>query len=149
MNPVTFLRIASVITFVQAVLHTIGSIFGTAAPGAQELAVLAMKTNQFQVMGLTRSYWDFHLGTNLAISVTLLVESVVFWQLSSLGKSVGAPLRPLLATYLVGYLGLAVISYRYFFAPPVIGEILIASCLGLAILQSRPVASTEPRPALT
>jgi hypothetical protein len=46
-------------------------------------------------------------------------------------------LRPVLATFLVGYLGVAVVSYRYFFAGPVITEILIALCLGLAIVAAK------------
>jgi hypothetical protein len=127
-----------VLTFVHAVLHTIGGVFGTPAPGAQQAAVLAMKTNQFPVMGVTRSFWDFHVGFGLAISIMLLVESIVFWQLGSLAKTGGFRLRPILATFLVGYIGLAVNSCRYFFAGPVIAEILIALCLGLAILTSRP-----------
>lgn len=141
MKPVLFLRIASVLTFVHAVLHTIGGVFGTPAPGAQQAAVLAMKTLRFQVMGVTRSYWDFNLGEGLAISIMLLVEAVVFWQLGSLAKTGAVRLRPVLAAFLVGYVGLAVNSYRFFFAPPVIGEILIALCLGLAILTCRAAAS--------
>jgi hypothetical protein len=69
----------------------------------------------------------------LAVSVFLLMEAVVFWQLSSLAKTDGLRLRPLLAVFAVGYLGFAAVSCRYFFWAPVITEILIALCLGLAI----------------
>ena len=142
MKPVLFLRIASVLTFVHAVLHTIGGVFGSPPPGAQP-AASAMQSIQFHVMGgLTRTYWDFHLGFGLAISIMLLVESIVFWQLASLATTGAARLRPVLAAFLLGYVGLAVNSYRYFFAPPVIAEILIALCLGLAILTSRPATNT-------
>jgi hypothetical protein len=148
MKPVLFLRIASVLTFVHAALHTIGGVFGTPMPGVQQATMLAMKANQFQVMGVTRSYWDFQLGFGLAISVMLLVEAVVFWQLGSLAKNGALRLRPVLATFLVGYVGLSVNSYEYFFAPPMIGEILIASCLGLAILTYGRAAATETRQLL-
>ena len=141
MKPVLFLRIASVLTFVHAVGHTLGGVFGTPPPGAQA-AVAVMKANQFQVMGVMRSYWDFFLGLGLAGSVTMLVEAVVFWQLGSLAKTGTLPLRPVLTAFMVGYAALAVNSFRYFFAPPMIVEILIASCLGLAILTSKPAAST-------
>jgi hypothetical protein len=47
----------------------------------------------------------------------------------------------MLATFLVGYLGVAVVSSRYFFAAPVITEILIALCLGLAIVSSGQVVA--------
>jgi hypothetical protein len=139
MKPVLFLRIASVLTFVHTVLHTIGGAFGTAAPGAQQTAVLAMKTNQFPVMGVTRSYWDFHLGFSWFVSVMLLVEAIVFWQLGSLAKTGVWRLRPILLTFLVGYMCLATDAFAYFFAPPAIVEIMIALCLGLAALTCRPV----------
>jgi hypothetical protein len=133
MRTVLLLRIASVLTLIHAALHTIGGVFGGAAPGVQQAVVTAMQVNQFQVMGVTRTFWDFHMGLGLGASVFLTVEAVVFWQLGSLAKTDALRLRPVLATFLVGFLGMAVVSYRYFFAAPVITEILIALCLGLAI----------------
>jgi hypothetical protein len=137
MRPVIFLRIASVLTLTHAALHTIGGVFGGAAPGVQQATVVVMKANEFMVMGVTRSYWDFYRGFGLVVSVFLTLEAVVFWQLGSLAKTDALRLRPVLATFLVGYLCAAVVSYRYFFAAPVITEILIALCLGLAIVSAR------------
>jgi hypothetical protein len=137
MRSTLFLRIASVLTFIHAALHTIGGVFGGAAPGAQQTAVAAMKANEFVAMGVTRSYWDFYMGLGLVVSVFLTLEAVVFWQLGSLAKTDALRLRPVLATFLVGYLCVAVVSYRYFFAGPVITEILIALCLGLAIVAAK------------
>jgi hypothetical protein len=140
MRPVIFLRIASVLTFVHAALHTIGGVFGGAAPGVQQATVATMKANEFVVMGATRSYWDFYMGLGLVVSVFLTLEAIVFWQLSSLAKTDALRLRPILATFLIGYLGAAVVSYRYFFAGPVITEILIALCLGLVIVAAKQMA---------
>ena len=116
MRPVIFLRIASVLTLIHAVLHTIGGVFGGAAPGVQQATVAVMKANQFAVMGAMRSYWDFYMGLGLVVSVFLAMEAVVFWQLGSLAKTDALRLRPVLATFLIGYLGAAVVSNRYFFA---------------------------------
>jgi hypothetical protein len=140
MKSVIFLRIASVLTMIHAVLHTIGGVFGGAAPGVQQATVAVMKANEFAVMGVTRSYWDFYRGLGLVVSVFLAMEAVVFWQLGSLAKTDALRLRPVLATFSIGYLGAAVVSYRYFFAGPVITEILIALCLGLAIASAKQVA---------
>jgi hypothetical protein len=140
MKPALFLRAASVLSLLIAVGHTLGGVFGSVAPGAQAAAVLAMKTNQFQVMGVTRSYWDFNLGEGLAATISMLVGAVVFWQLSSLARKDTVPLRPILTTFLVGHVCLAVLSWRYFIAPPVVGNLLIAACLALAILTSRRTA---------
>ena len=59
MRPVLLLRIAAVLTFIHAVLHTIGGVFGKVEPGPATIAVQAMKMNQFLLMGHTRSFWDF------------------------------------------------------------------------------------------
>lgn len=141
MRTVIFLRIASVLTFIHAVLHTIGGVFGGATPGVQQATVAVMKANEFAVMGVMRSYWDFYRGLGLVVSVFLTLEAIVFWQLASLAKADALRLRPVLATFLMGYLGAAVVSYRYFFAGPVITEILIALCLGLAIVSAKQVAA--------
>jgi hypothetical protein len=137
MRTTLFLRIASVLTFIHAALHTIGGMFGGVAPGAMQTAVSAMKGNEFVAMGVTRTFWDFYMGFGLAVSVFMTVEAVVFWQLGSLAKSDALRLRPILAAFLVGFLGMAVVSYRYFFAGPVITEVLIAVCLGLAIVTAK------------
>jgi FlaA1/EpsC-like NDP-sugar epimerase len=132
MKPVLFLRIASVLTFVHGALHGVNMIVSKPGPGAPQIAVAAMKANVFPLMGMTRSYWDFYMGMGLAGSITLVAEAIVLWQLSALARSNGLQVRPMVATFLVAYVALAANSYTYFFAPPVITELLIALCLGLA-----------------
>ncbi len=134
MKPELFLRIASVLTLLQAVLHTIGGVFGKPEPGVQQQAVTAMRTLTFPVMGLTRSYWDFFIGFGLAISLDLVIEGVLLWQLSLLAKQGSPMLRPMLVTFLLGYVALTVNAWVYFFPPPVIAEILIALCLAMAMV---------------
>jgi hypothetical protein len=136
-KPVLFLRIAAVSTFIHATLHTIGGVFGGAEPGPAAIAVEAMKTNQFALMGHMRSYWDFYRGLGLADTVFLTAEAVVFWQLGSLARTDARRLRPIVGTFLVAYAALAVNSYIYIFLAPAIFEILIAACLGMAILTAK------------
>ena len=136
MKPTVYLRIASVLTLIHALLHTIGGVFGKTPPNVQPV-VDTMQGNQFLVMGVMRTMWDFHQGFGLVASVSLTVEGLVFWQLGTLAKSDAMRLRGIIATFLIGYLCISVISYRYFFAGPVITELLIALCLGLAIWSSR------------
>jgi hypothetical protein len=140
-KPVLFLRIAAILTLIHAVLHTIGGVFGKVEPGPAAVAVEAMKANQFLLMGYTRSFWDFYRGMGLAVTVFLAAEAVVFWQLGSLARTDARRLRPIVGTFLVAYAALAVNSYTYFFLGPVIVEILIAACLGLAILTAKPEAA--------
>ena len=143
MRTTLFLRIASVLTLIHALLHTIGGVFGKTPPDVQPV-VTAMQQNTFLVMGVMRTMWDFHMGLGLMASVSLTVESLVFWQLATLAKSEALRLRPILTTFLLGYLCISVISYRYFFAGPVITELLIAVCLGMAITSAKGAAVVRP-----
>lgn len=136
-KPAVFLRIAAVVTLIHAVLHTIGGVFGNIGPGPATVAVEAMKVNQFLLVGHMRSFWDFYRGMGLAATISLTSEAVLFWQLGSLAKTDAPRLRPILVTFLVAYSVLAVNSYTYFFVGPVIAEIVIAACLGLAILTAK------------
>jgi hypothetical protein len=140
MKPVIFLRIASVLTFIHAVLHTIGGVFGTPAPGAQQAVVSVMKSTTFPIMGITRSFWDFHMGMGLAATVSLTAEAILFWQLASLAKTGALRLRPILITFTVAYLALSVVTWTYIFPPPSITEILIALCLIGAIATAKSTA---------
>ena len=135
---VLFLRIAAVLTFIHAVLHTIGGVFGKVGPGPASIAVAAMQSNEFLVMGNMRSLWAFYRGLGLAVTILLTAEAVLFWQLGSLAKNDARRLRPILGTFLVAYAVMAVNSNMYFFSGPVIAEILIAACLGLAIFTAKP-----------
>lgn len=142
MKPVLFIRIAAVLVFIHAVLHTVGGVFGKAEPGPAAVAVAAMKSNQFLLMGNTRSYWDFYFGLGLCVTICLTFESVALWFLGSIAKSHSALLRPILAAFAIEYAALAVNSWRYFFLGPVIVEILIALCLIAAIATARRGATT-------
>jgi hypothetical protein len=124
-------------------LHTIGGVFGKPEPGVQQTVVEAMKAHQFWVMGAMRSYWDFYMGLGLVVSVALLMEGIVFWQVGTLAKSNALPLRPILTTFLVGYLCISAISYRFIFAGAMITEMLIALCVGLAIVSAKNVVATS------
>jgi len=132
-----FLRIASVLTLIHAILHTIGGVFGKPMPGAAEQAVAAMKANHFILMGNPRTYWDFYMGLGLGITIFLTVEATVFWLLASLVPATGARLRPIISVFALGYLAFAVNSFRFFFLGPVIVEVLIVSCLILAVLAAK------------
>jgi hypothetical protein len=138
---VLFLRIAAVLTFIHAVLHTIGGVFGKADPGPESIAVAAMQSNQFLLMGHIRSLWDFYRGLGLGITICLTAEAILFWQLGSLATIDARRLRPIMVTFLIAYTVFAVNSNAYFFIGPVVAEILIAACLGVAIISAKPSPS--------
>jgi hypothetical protein len=136
-KPVIFLRIASVLTLIHAVLHTVGGVFGKVPPGPASVAVEAMKVNQFLSMGSVRTFWEFYRGMGLAVTIFLTFEAVVFWQLSALAKTDATRLRPVLAAFAIAYLAMAANSQMYFFLAPVIVETIIAVLLVLAIVTAK------------
>lgn len=136
MKSVAALRIASVLTFIHAVLHTAGGVFGKIPPGPATVAVDAMKANSFVALGVTRTFFQYYRGMGLAVSIFLFAASIVTWQLSSLAQTTAPRLRAILATFLVGWIAMAINSYLYFFSAPVIVETLIALCFLWAILSA-------------
>jgi hypothetical protein len=135
MRPPTLLRTASVLTLVHAILHTIGGVLKPPSHGPEEIAVLqAMSTHRFDFMGSMRSYADFMLGYGLFVAIALLVDAIVFWQLAVLARARPEGLRPIVAVFALGYLGLAIVSGKSFFIAPVVTELLIAVCLAAAFV---------------
>ena len=138
MRAAVWLRVASVLAFVHAALHTVGGVFGKVAPGAEQTAVDAMKGNVFLAMGVTRTMWDFYRGMGLAVTIFLTLAAVVLWQMAVLAKTEIFPVvRPVLGAFVLGFLLMAVVSWEYFFAGPLVAELLIAACVGMAMIPAR------------
>lgn len=133
MSPTIFLRIASMLTLLNCVLHTVGGVFGKPRNGAEEYAVIeTMKGHQFNVMGSLRAYWDFFFGYGLSVTVTLFVQCILFWQLSNIIKTYPAVAKPIVLLFIFNCVLISAISWKYFFAGPGITQLLIAAALAAA-----------------
>ena len=139
-----WLRIASVITALYAAGHTAGMPWTPSEDVMAQGAVVAMRGVHFEVAGVTRSYWDFYQGFGLSISVLLVVQAVLMWQLAGVARDTGR-YRTMAAAHLVGFLVLAGVAGRYIFALPLWLAVAIAACLVVAVL--RPVTDTGSRSA--
>ena len=129
MKPSVLLKVASALTFLHALGHTIGCVFGKPKHGAEEIAVLdMMKSHTFDVMGSMKSYWDFFFGYGLDASVTMLVTAIVFWQLGTIVKIGSMAVRPIILVLGLQFLVTAAVAWRYFFIAPAVMEIVIAIC---------------------
>jgi hypothetical protein len=129
MKPSLLLKIASVLTFLHAVGHTIGGVLGKPRNGAEEIAVIeTMKSHSFNVMGSMKSYWDFFFGYGIDASVTMLVTAIVFWQLGTIVKIGSMAVRPIILVLGLQFLVTAAVAWRYFFIAPAVMEIVIAIC---------------------
>jgi hypothetical protein len=134
MRSSTFLRIASIITFLYFAGHTSG-IPWTPDAGPEAMPVLeAMKSHSFDAMGSTRTYWDFYLGFGIIISLYVLLLGVVLWQLASLAKTDALRVRPIVAAFFLAFIVNTVLAWRYFFVLPVVMSAAISACLALAFV---------------
>jgi hypothetical protein len=145
MSASTRLRIASIIAFVYWIGHTAGAPWTPARGAAEAAAIDALRSLHFVVQGFSRSYWDFYVGFGVAISVFLLVQAVLMWQLAMLAKIEAERLRPMIALLFAGFAANAVVAWMYFFVIPGVLALAIAACLAAAWIAA---GGPAPRSAL-
>lgn len=149
-----FLRIAAVVTLLYFAGHTAGMPW-TPYTDPEALAIIeSMKNHSFEAEGLKGTYWDFYFGFGIIISVFLLVQAAVLWQVASLAKTDAIRVRPIVVSFLVAFIMNAALAWKYFFAVPVAMSGVIALCLAIALaLASRSqtalggASTTQPGPA--
>src|SRR5215472_15462961 len=141
MKPWIWLRTAAGFQALGTILHSMatasGTASGSATAGSQERALLeAMRGFHFDIMGASRSVWDFYRGYEFSITVVFAVLAVLMWQLSNLSRVEPRRALPFIVTILVCTLLLDVLSWAYFFAGPGVMSALISVCLAIAALGS-------------
>lgn len=138
MKAKVLLRVASVLTLIHAILHTVGGVFGKTPPGPASIARAAMESNSFPAFGVTRTFWEYYRGFGLGLTIFLIAEALVFWLLVPLAEQGAKGIRPVLVIFSLAYLAMAIDSYIYFFPIPVVVEAVICLCLaGAAVSVNR------------
>jgi hypothetical protein len=141
MTSTVFLRIASIVSGLFAVGHTVGGTQSWSPSGETEV-LRAMKSFRFDAEGVSRSYYDFYLGFGFTISVYLLLQAVLLWQLAAIAKTEPLRARPLIGSFFLASVACAFVSWRFIFAVPVVFAALVAVSLGAALLASRRSAAS-------
>jgi hypothetical protein len=123
-----FYKIAAVLLLLFSVGHTLG--FRKTDPhwGADSL-VTAMQKLHFDVGGFDRAYWDFYVGFGLFVSVFLLFAALVTWQLGSLTPETLGSIPVIRWSLVVCFVGITILSWKYFFLVPGVFSTLITLCL--------------------
>lgn len=135
MKPWNWLRIAAVLQALGTVGHNLETLSTKPTHGPQEQAVFdAMRGFQFDIMGSTRSTWDFYRGYQFSTTVTFVLMAVMLWLLSNLSRGAPREARPLVLAILIAQLFNTVISWGFFFAGPGVVGGLIALCLAMAVI---------------
>ncbi len=145
-RPAVWLRAAAVIAALFALGHQRGRPWLPGQDAASRAVAGQMQQVRFAVAGLSRSYFEFYQGFGLLVTVFLLVESVLLWQLGTLAAR-GAPGRAMLVTHLASFTAVALISARYIFTVPAVLAALIVACIATALVVWG--KTPAPSPAVT
>ena len=138
-----FLRLAAVLTLLYCAGHTMGMPW-TPYTNPEATSILeALKSHSFEADGFKGTYWDIYFGFGLIISVYLLVQAVVLWQVASLAKTDAIRVRPIVVSFLVAFVINAALSWKYFFIVPVVIAGLTAICLAIALVMTGRTQSAQ------
>jgi hypothetical protein len=91
----------------------------------------AMRTVRFEVFGVSRTYLDFYLGFGLSLSIFLLLQTVLLWQMAGLAGAEPQRLRPMIAGFALASLASGLLSWKFLFpVPAVFSAVLTAVLVG-------------------
>ena len=99
-----------------------------------------MRSSHFNVLGFSRTYWDFYVGFGLFVSVLLLLAAMLAWQLGSLPTHTLRVMRSTVWTLPLCFAAVTVLSSMYFFIIPIVFSCAITVCLFLAAWRSERAA---------
>jgi hypothetical protein len=136
MSTMLLLRIASVISLVFTAGHTLGGLRKW-SPMGDNSVLQAMTDVRFDAMGAKRSYLDFFMGFGWSLSVVMLMQTILLWQLASLALTDPARLRPMIAVIALATIASGVIAWRFIFPVPALFSAVLALVLSLAYVAAR------------
>jgi hypothetical protein len=136
MTTTILLRIAAVISLLFAAGHSLGGLKRWSPMGENEV-LSAMSTVRFETMGVSRTYLDFFMGFGWSLSVAMLLQSVLLWQMASLARADAAQLRPIIATFALAALASGVIAWRFIFPVPALFSGVLLIVLAAAFVVAR------------
>ena len=136
MTTTLLLRIASVISLIFTAGHTMGG-WKHWSPMGDNPVLKSMTIERFDTMGVNRSYLDFFMGFGWSISVLMLMQTVLLWQLALLAQTEPGRLRPMIAVIALATVGTGVIAWRYIFPVPALFSAALVIVLGFAYVAAR------------
>jgi hypothetical protein len=141
MTTTLWLRIASIIMLLFTVGHSMGGLQRWWPRGDNDV-LRQMTAVRFDTMGASRTYLDFFMGFGWSISVVMLLQTVLLWQLSSLARTNATAVRPMIAVFAVATVATGVIAWRFIFPVPALfsAALVIELVVAYAVVPAR---STE------
>lgn len=145
MKSSTFYRIAAILLLIFAVAHTLG--FRQADPqwGVDTL-LGSMRSIHFDVMGVSRTYWDLFLAAGFSVGVFYVFAAILAWQLASLPAVALTHMRGAAWAFALCFAAITVVSWKYLFLLPIAFSLVITLCLAVAAwLATKEPSTPVPR----
>ena len=131
MSPSLLYRVAAVLLVLFGLGHHLG--FRRVDPRwGVDSAIGALKATQFQVQGMTRTYWDFFSGFGFFVTVLLFFSAILAFQLAGLSKEGLRSLSLVTWAFAFSFVVITLLTWRYFFIAPLVFSSLVALCLLMA-----------------
>ena len=131
MSPSLLYRVASALLVLFGLAHQLG--FRQVDPRwGVDSALGALKAAQFQVQGMTRTYWDFFSGFGFFVTVFLFFSAILAFQLASLSKASLRSLSLVTWAFALSFVVITLLTWRYFFIAPLVFSSVVALCLLMA-----------------
>ena len=131
-----WLQVSSAIAFVFAAGHSLGGRHDW-SPIGDSSVLREMAEYRFDVAGVNRTYLEFYRGFGWSLSVFLLLQAVLIWQMANVAKTNAALVRPMVAALIVANVALGVIEWRLILPPPVFFSAALIACLVVAFFATR------------
>jgi hypothetical protein len=135
MTRTVLLRVGSVVSLLFAIGHSLGGLKKWSPIGENEV-LKTMETFRFDTMGASRSYLDFYLGFGWSLTIAMLLQSVLLWQLASQARSDAARVRPMIAAFAVAALASGIIAWHFIFAVPALFSAALLIVLAAAYVRA-------------
>jgi hypothetical protein len=126
-------RIAAVLILLYALGHSVGYPWSDPGWGVD---LRAMQSSHFNILGFSRTYWDFYVGHGLFVSAFLLLAAILAWQLGGLPTQTLRLVRGTAWALSLCFAAVTVLSWMYFFAIPIAFTSAITVCLVAAAWRS-------------
>ena len=112
-----YLRIASIVSLLVAAGHTLGGRRSWTFTGETEV-LHAMRTFHVNAFGASRTYMDFYRGFGYSLSVAMLLQSVLLWQLATIAAVDPARTRPMIVSFLIASVVGGIVAWKFIFPVP-------------------------------
>ena len=136
MSTTLWLRISSVIALLFAAGHALGGMSDW-SPVQDNPVIQAMRSEHFNVMGVSRSYLDFYRGFGNLLTVTQVLQAVLLWQFASLSRSNVAAVRPMIGIMVLAGAVSCVIVWSHIAPVPGVFSVALLASLTMAFVAAR------------